>query len=296
MGYTECFRANAAYALYGILKNEEDKGCTRNTFINSFFTTMGVEDLTEAIQTAGFSFNSASSSSNNEDNEDDNYVDNISSECQSDDDEDSSYGLACSAKNNFVYKNFGGAYCDNRRAKSVSDNLVIFNSDLNNIDCFPIYDSSSSGQEDNDGDNGLDLLTYSTACDVSEYPRQCPDPHGKLRLYSSALGRSSAKTSHPRREMVKKVVSWILLIIGIFLILAALSLICKRIARHNRKKNAGNNGNSQNRKKWFSRNGQTTRDADSTDFHASKKVGNNEDEGRFRFFKRIRTWGRKGDS
>ena len=48
MGSTACFRAQAAFSLYGIPKDHSGSTgskCHKATFINSFFTTMGVEAL-----------------------------------------------------------------------------------------------------------------------------------------------------------------------------------------------------------------------------------------------------------
>ena len=50
MGRTPCFRAQAAFSLYGIPKDHMDislsgSKCHKATFINSFFTTLGVEAL-----------------------------------------------------------------------------------------------------------------------------------------------------------------------------------------------------------------------------------------------------------
>jgi len=47
MGRTQCFKANAAYSLYGVLKGESEGSnpCKKKTYINSFFTTFGVESF-----------------------------------------------------------------------------------------------------------------------------------------------------------------------------------------------------------------------------------------------------------
>lgn len=54
MGSTETFRANVAFSLYGILQGRQDKGCTEATYINSFFTTHGVQTFIEAMRLSGY--------------------------------------------------------------------------------------------------------------------------------------------------------------------------------------------------------------------------------------------------
>ena len=56
LGLTECYRANVAYTLYGVLKGAEDMGCSKGTFINSFFSTSGIEYFTASMAASGVSF------------------------------------------------------------------------------------------------------------------------------------------------------------------------------------------------------------------------------------------------
>ena len=53
MSKTENSEANVAYSLYGILAGEEDNGCTSGTFINSFFTSAGLESYLSAFAETG---------------------------------------------------------------------------------------------------------------------------------------------------------------------------------------------------------------------------------------------------
>jgi len=46
-------QCNAAYSLYGVLSGDNSKGCNRDTYINSFFTTEGVEAFTSAFGYVG---------------------------------------------------------------------------------------------------------------------------------------------------------------------------------------------------------------------------------------------------
>ena len=61
-----CFRANAAYSLYGVLKTtnrdneqtqQQSSGCNQHTYINSFLTAQGVDSFVQAMKAAGVSFN-----------------------------------------------------------------------------------------------------------------------------------------------------------------------------------------------------------------------------------------------
>jgi hypothetical protein len=55
LGSVPSFRPNVAYSLYGILQGEKDRGCSKKTYINSFYTTQGVESFTNAMAAAGLS-------------------------------------------------------------------------------------------------------------------------------------------------------------------------------------------------------------------------------------------------
>jgi hypothetical protein len=233
MGYTDCFRANAAYSLYGVLKGEEDAGCARSTFINSFFTVDGVEEFTQAAVAAGVSFTSSGADGEV-------YPSGVTSDCVINDQDSSSYGLACSGTS-FAMKSFKGEYCDDeRQTSSVSDALRTFNKELSNVVCTPIYTHGSSSSSSSSS-NGLTVLQYSRACNVLEFPQSCPDPHGALRTYASAMARSHIKSSRPAVELLKNILSWVLLILGIFLLLGAASLYLARKNRRQKKKQLNGN-------------------------------------------------------
>lgn len=193
---SECFRANAAYSLYGVKKGQEDVGCTKGTYLNSFFTTNGVDEFLQALEQAGVQFTSSGEEGGDQ---------GLSSECvteqaQQDDDQaqyQSDYtsnnrkifegsissGLGCDQKQ-FAYKIYQGAYCSDRDEATVTDTLSSFNGDLENVQCTQIYSASQVNQDDanqNQEDMGLNLLDTSAVCNVRLYPDQCPDPFGTLR-------------------------------------------------------------------------------------------------------------------
>jgi hypothetical protein len=232
MGLSSCYRANTAYALYGILKGEEDTGCNSKTFINSFVTTRGIEYFTEYMQYAGVAFTSAG--------DDDGNGAGVTSECQADGGDDggddaagddgnavqyshngqingeySSSAVGCSGLS-YVQKTFPGLYCTEVASATVSDELISFNNDMDKIQCLSIY--KSSGNDNNDGGSPLEALTVSRSCSVLEYPKSCPDPYGKLIKYERRLEDSTGFVHSQRKERFRKIVSWILLILGLLLL------------------------------------------------------------------------------
>ena len=160
LGYTQTYRANAAFSLYGILKGHRDRGCTRGTFINSFFTRFGAQSFIEAMQLKGHL-----SWSNNYN---DDYFANsgFSSICQRDLGNDygnnyqaynddayvpsmgetmypnaTSMTLGCSNYQTFQLQTFEGATCDLGRVSGVVDTLDSHNKMLNNMGCVNLYDA-----------------------------------------------------------------------------------------------------------------------------------------------------------
>jgi hypothetical protein len=236
MGYTHCFRANAAYSLYGVLKGNSDDGCTSGTYINSFFTNYGVDAFEPVMEAAGvFS----------EDNED-----SYTAECQDGDDDDgndgndadgggygggtsyankgdnmgsTSYGMSCNG-NQFVTKKFRGRYCDGKDEIKVTNLLESFNEAIEQVECVQVY-SGSNG--DNNGDGGSiasDLLSYSKACSIREFPSQCPDPFGKLLKYTRTLECATGTTCLlrlPEARLGRDIASVVLLLSGLAMIGAA---------------------------------------------------------------------------
>jgi len=243
LGYTPCLRANAAYSLYGILNGDKDQGCNRHTYINSFVTREGVEAFTQAVQQAGVSF-----ANSNNDDEEYAYPGGVTSQCyyQNGEEENNenqaenedggnerrladavSIGLACDGKS-FLEKSFSGAYCSANSAFQVNDRLSTFNNEISRVQCVPIYDKqkgySGNYGDDQEGNNEyfdpVTLLSSSVSCDINEFPKQCPDPYGKLHKYSDASFRSTAKSEHPIRQFIKRAACWILSTLGVLLLVA----------------------------------------------------------------------------
>jgi hypothetical protein len=257
MGATECFRTNAAYSLYGVLKGQDDNGCTQGTFINSFFTTAGVEAFTQSMVATGqISFSAGNTAHNNDGDdgeENGNYFPGgVSSLCQTDandngrllgEDEDNiqhntkynsdldSTGLTC-YKKMFVKKIFQGPYCDRTSKQTTVDDLSTFNAEINGAQCIPIYDSSSkngNNQDNNDDEGGsLSLLYNSQSCDIREYPHGCPDPFAKLKQYAAASEKAVSNTYHSTRSNAIRGFSILFLVLGGILILCAIVIYLRR--------------------------------------------------------------------
>ena len=272
MGNSLCFRANAAYSLYGVLADDESNkkkkktGCQESTYINSFFTLTGVSTFMEAIEDAGYyqfceAYDGGMYENNNNRNLEDScgWIDSssqqgrrrdlvgdrqqsqeqqqqqqqqrrkldqenahgsyagVSATCYSDyvqgdddfwqqeytDDQISvaengirsfpdatSYTVGCDASNGaFVFSQFNGAYCSGNFFEDVVDELQNFNDEMNNLGCYPIYDSSLNL------DVATGLLRKSVACSLREYPNRCPDPYGKLKKYTKKLERATRAVS-----------------------------------------------------------------------------------------------------
>jgi hypothetical protein len=251
MGSTECFRANAAYTLYGVLKGQKDTGCSPGNFINSFFTTAGVEAFTKSVAETG-QVKFASSLSNNDDGGE--YPGGVTSTCYENGNNNrdlgdnygsvahntkynsgqTSYGLACNGKK-FALKSFKGSYCDNTVSQKVTDSLYTFNSEMHQAQCISIYSSKNYNQNKQD-DTPLNLLYKSQTCSIREYPGLCPDPYNKLGNYASAEERAVVRAYSTRQSRAIRAIAILLLVLGILLVLLA-TLIFLRRSRLSRLRN-----------------------------------------------------------
>lgn len=281
-GLTECYRTNVGYSLYGVMTGAKDQGCSKATFINSFFTTTGIETFTAYMAAAGISF-SATDDEGNQISSECNMVDdnNDNNNGQQNNEEvdytannrkiyegDSSTGVGC-VNGAFAMKQYSGIYCDERSEPLVTDTLVTFNEEISQAQCVIIHDATNNNDDQQQEENkSIELLQYSEACDIRNFPKDCPDPYGILNKVAVATSHQVAREAHPNREIVKMVFSWILLVLGIILMLAsAWAYYRKRQARKaalenqeaNNKKSKGffgnkrnnNNGKTQEKKTGF---------------------------------------------
>lgn len=222
LGSVPSFRANAAFSLYGILKGDEDKGCGKQTFINSFHTTRGIEAFTNAMAAAGLTdlFELVEEEQGNDDN-----IDVITSTCYDNEGGDnngddsvangdklyggaSSYGVGCTARSSkkhptFAIHTYEGGICDANAIVETVDTLDDFNSKLDMSKCVPIYTNgdyyagaNNNGGNKEDSSSPLAILENSRACRLHDGTGSCPDPYGRLKQYERAL----QKATHAREE------------------------------------------------------------------------------------------------
>jgi hypothetical protein len=204
LGQTQCFRANAAYSLYGVLKGASHSGhfCQRSTYINSFFTTYGIESFGGPLGLDIDTANSYCTTQEPENGQNEYYVDEIDDDYLSSNVEFinyqayTSYGTGCSA-GKFVTDKYSGAFCRGDLFVETVDTLDSFNSAIESMGCTQIYSrSTSNGRELEDKDftfgdlEAVKVLSFSTACDIRQYPQECPDPYGKKGEYASNMERS----------------------------------------------------------------------------------------------------------
>jgi hypothetical protein len=143
-------------------------------------------------------------------------------------DDGSSSTMGCSADNQFVVAEFGGTTCDGNYFIQTLERLNQYNHAMNSVHCKQIWNynrhyknsiayindqqsSSGNGRRrsrrrlNNDDQSSSSfsyyspaekLLANSWACDISIYPRGCPDPYKLKKKYDTVLksvaaGRSS---------------------------------------------------------------------------------------------------------
>ena len=254
MGRTQCFKANVAYSLYGVLKNEnptqkDGSYCHKETYINSFFTTFGVESFAGPTGLGVDTANSYCTSSDPGNGGQQAYYD----DAKVDDDylDDSyqfydyasyeSYGTGCSKDGKFVTDMYQGAFCHGHNYVETLDTLDSFNEAMESFECTEIY-SASDQQDRNLGDNddydfeemeAVYILSFSKSCSLRQYPNDCPDPYGLKKQYSKKIvGELEYKTGIFRDVGTKllKACSWLSILGGLYFILAAL-VVRRRHAR-----------------------------------------------------------------
>lgn len=248
-GHTECYRANAAYSLYGVPSGSSEDGCTRETFLYSFFSA-GIESFTAAMAGAGLTFYSAAddgypdyssvcSSENANGNGDDNVQHGEKTQSWA-----TSYSLGC-YNHAFVEQTFSGTDCNKNSLVATTNRLTTFNQDLRRAECLQVY-SSSSGNSNEDVTN---FLQYSMPCSVRAFPNGCPDPYGKLHAEARALERQVDQQSE--NYMAKSITAYVLLGLGILLLVLAL-LVHMRRSRLRKVRQSPLSGKRKNKNTgWF---------------------------------------------
>ncbi|KAL3923978.1 MAG: hypothetical protein SGILL_001328 [Bacillariaceae sp.] len=158
MGRTQCYRANAAYSLYGVRvddkKKRRENACQRRYYINTFFTKNGVEDLGYAVGLANGDDAPSQCTvvGNGEGNDgDENAASYQHGEAMNP--ESYSYTTYCSRNGKFVTAMFGGSYCTDKSNLELLDTLDTLNNELENVGCLLVH---SSGWNNNANDEAQD--------------------------------------------------------------------------------------------------------------------------------------------
>lgn len=239
MGSTPCFRANAAFSLYGILLPDENTNdnrrfksrelCSKATYINSFFTTHGAMTISNAF---GFGDDMATvycsnvqvsnsyqgGGDNNNNNNQKKYM---------------STTTGC-VSGQFVYDAFQGKYCDGNKYSFRVDVLEDYNANMEEITCTKIwdYDVNVLGSNRRDLGYGSDaeaILYYSKSCSVDQYPGVCPDPFGTKKRSEKKFNAVSTAPYHSKAQMTMVYSSLIMMAVGVvFFLLAAVQKIFKK--------------------------------------------------------------------
>jgi len=218
LGSTPCYRANAAFSLYGVLRpatgtsrqlKKRKNMCSEATFINSFFTTYGAMTISNALgleyeQQATVACSSVQGSNNGGGSDTyNNYM---------------SYTTGCES-GKFVWSAFHGKFCDGNNFNNTVNTLDTYTANMESITCTQIwdYDVSVGGNRDRRelgyGSLAETILYYSKACSTTEYPGVCPDPFGRNAQYVSALSGQTT-TYHSKAQQRLGAFSWFCFLIG----------------------------------------------------------------------------------
>lgn len=250
MGRTQCFRANVAFSLYGILEGQSHSGkaCQKSTYINSFFTTYGVESFGGPL---GLGVDTANSYCTTQEaaEDQDKYYDagKIDDDYLSDNVQFINYmaytsiGTGCAA-GKFVTDKYTGAFCHGDLYQETVDTLDSFNAAIESLGCTQIYSSSSRRelQEYQKYDfaemDAVKILSCSTVCDIRQYPKDCPDPYGKKMEYTKNLERALSQTSittasHNPMQIVTYVFAGLFAVAGLLFVAAAYNVRRKAVRK-----------------------------------------------------------------
>jgi hypothetical protein len=234
MSRVQTFRANAAFSLYGTLREGGSfgGGCKKKTYINSFFTYKGADTIVKLLDLGVSAFPDASYGSNycysyyeegdnnkNDRNNNNNHRDLKSGDNNKNNQNKMTTTMGCAADGSFANAKFYGEDCDGNYFLNITDDLDDYNNAMDKVSCQQIWNynkdfkqSSNSngrrnlGQHFNDdaipstyGSIAEKLLYTSFACDLDLYPDACPDPYGLKTKYTDAI-KSAANGKRVRTK------------------------------------------------------------------------------------------------
>lgn len=280
MGKTQCFKANVAFSLYGVLKGSNSgmsRGsyCHSGSYINSFFTTFGVESFAGPL---GLGVDTANSYCTNEEGDgdgDQDWQDAVADDDYLDDGFNyynyhtySSYGTGCSADGKFVTDSYNGAFCHGSNYKETLNTLDSFNEAMETLECSQIYSASNDNNNDNQNRrraeenegynfeemNAIQILSFSKSCSLSQYPQDCPDPYGKKKKWSAKIERALEYKTGKNRDAGTKAMrafAYLSLIGGLAFLVATFAILRrrKRLMMMKRRLAGSNRDDGKGRKK-----------------------------------------------
>ena len=220
MSRVQPFRANAAFSLYGTLRDDVSfiGGCKKKTYINSFFTYLGADTIVSLLELGVSAFPDSSYGSNycyeyedeNSGNNNKNRKDrrDLKSGDNNKNSDSMSTTMGCAEDGSFANAKFLGDDCDGKYFLNLTDSLNKYNAAMRKVSCYQVWNyrkeytgSRALGQNYNDdqvnttyGSIAEKLLLTSFSCDLELYPEACPNPYGLKAKYTSRM-RSAAAAS-----------------------------------------------------------------------------------------------------
>lgn len=224
MTRVQTFRANAAFSLYGTLREDgafSGGGCKKKTYINSFFTYLGADTIVNLLELGvsafpdyGYGSNACyeyydDSENNNDNNGKDNHFRDLKSGSHDNNADKMSTTMGCAFDGTFANAKFLGSDCDGHYFLNTTDDLEDYNTAMEKVSCRQVwnynkeYTGSRALKQNYDLDNvattygsvAEKLLLTSFACDLDLYPEACPDPFGLKAMYTNNMKHAvSAKS------------------------------------------------------------------------------------------------------
>lgn len=232
-GRTAAGAANVGFSLYGVPKGTLNVlgGCTRGTYINSFFTTNGVDGLNTVLDlgldTSNAAYCQAYYGDNNNNNNNNRRQRQLGSGSQDNNDQDDemSTTMGCSADGNFAQAVFQGGYCQGisflNTTSNVDNTYQSFNRAIaRQLDCTKIWNGRATATDTGYSSVAAEVLLNARACYIQAEPN-CPDPYGKksqsTKLFALAQQGQSV-TFQARYQKPLQALSYMALVVGILLL------------------------------------------------------------------------------
>jgi len=195
-GRTPFYAANAAFSLYGTLKNRPFSfgRCTKANYINSFFTQNGADVLVEALGISSVTSGSAYCQGYNGGGRELSFLRHRQLN-EDNNNRAKSYTMGCSEDGKFATALFSDEYCQGHYFLELdtSDNTFKnYQSAMNHVSCNKIWSGSEKTTSNGYSSIAQEVLLQSDVCSTDVDGNQCPNPWGKKRRYSRNFKRAGA--------------------------------------------------------------------------------------------------------